>query len=188
MSVLHLLPVGEVDAALLQELKRGLAAEFRCRCELVQHRLDPDFAFHSQRQQYYSTDILRHMERSLAPGCWRLLGVTAHDLYMPILTFVFGEAQLNNTCAVVSACRLAQEFYGLPSNPELLQQRLLKEAIHELGHTLGLTHCRDYRCVMAASHAVEWIDLKGSRFCDACRSRISVFLPATKQKRFLGVF
>ena len=185
MSVLHLLPVGEIGSSLLEELRRGLGAEFRSRCEILPRRLDPEFAFHSQRRQYHSTEILREMEKSAPQDSWRLLGVTTHDLYMPILTFVFGEAQLNNTCAVVSSHRLRQEFYGLPASPDRLRERLLKEAVHELGHTFGLTHCRDYDCVMAASHAVERIDLKGSHFCAACSSRVSGFLPA---KKFLGIF
>jgi archaemetzincin len=185
MSVLHLLPVGEIAGPLLEELRRGLAAEFRARCEILPQPLEAEFAFSGQRHQYHSTEILRRMQKAVPQECWRLLGVTAHDLYMPILTFVFGEAQLNDTCAVVSAHRLRQEFYGLPANPELLRDRLLKEAVHELGHTFGLTHCRDYACVMAASHAVERIDLKGSYFCPACRPRVAAFLPA---KKFLGIF
>jgi len=185
MSVLHLLPVGEIGALALEGLRRDLAAEFRTRCEVLPRRLDPEFAFHNQRRQYHSTEILKQMERAVPQGCWRLLGVTAHDLYMPIMTFVFGEAQLNNTCAVVSSHRLRQEFYGLPASAELLRERLLKEAVHELGHTFGLTHCRDYDCVMAASHAVERIDLKGSHFCGQCRPRVTAFLPA---KKFLGIF
>ena len=124
------------------------------------------------------------MEKVVPQGCWRVLGVTGLDLYMPILTFVFGEAQLNNTCAIVSAYRLRQEFYGLPQDSGLLYERLLKEALHELGHTFGLTHCRTYDCVMAASHAVERIDLKGSQFCGDCRNRVSPYLP----KKFLGMF
>ena len=52
-----------------------------------------------------------------------------------------------------------------------LSQRLLKESVHELGHTLDLRHCQDYRCVMASSHAVEWIDLRESTLCDSCRSQ-----------------
>jgi archaemetzincin len=185
MSVLHLLPVGKIGSLLLEDLRRGLGAEFCARCEILPQRLDPEFAFDSQRAQYHSTEILRQMEKTAPQECWRLLGVTTHDLYMPILTFVFGEAQLNNTCAVVSSHRLRQEFYGLPANSALLRERLLKEAVHELGHTFGLTHCRAYDCVMASSHAVERIDLKGSRFCEHCRSRVAPFLPA---KRFLGIF
>jgi len=70
---------------------------------------------------------------------------------------------------VVSYHRLTQEFYGLPSDPALLTERLVKVAIHEVGHTAGLTHCDDYECVMAATHAVEWLDLKGAAFCGECR-------------------
>jgi len=101
----------------------------------------------------------------------RVLGVTLVDLYIPILTFVFGEAQLQGSCALVSGHRLRQEFYGLPTNPSLFRERLLKEAVHELGHTLTLAHCEDFECVMAPSHGVEWIDLKASSFCRGCRSR-----------------
>ncbi len=103
---------------------------------------------------------------------WRLLGITAFDLYIPILTFVFGEAQLGGSGAVVSYHRLQQEFYGLPPDPDLLANRLLIEAVHELGHTLRLTHCHDYQCAMAPSHAVEWIDIKDSGFCEDCLSRV----------------
>jgi archaemetzincin len=94
--------------------------------------------------------------------------VTEIDLYIPVLTFVFGEAQLSDGGAVVSAHRLRQEFYGMPTDPELLHQRLLKEALHELGHTYGLRHCPDYNCVMSASNGVERIDLKRDEFCPAC--------------------
>jgi hypothetical protein len=103
----------------------------------------------------------------------RLLGVTSLDLYIPTLTFVFGEAQLRGPCAVVSIHRLRQEFYGLPRDPRLAADRLLKEAVHELGHTLGLRHCDDYHCAMAPSHAVEWIDLKSPRLCPDCQSRVA---------------
>jgi archaemetzincin len=108
-----------------------------------------------------------------------LLAVTSFDLYIPILTFVFGEAQLNGPCAVLSTHRLRQEMYGLAPDVELLQQRTLKEAMHELGHTMGLTHCEDYTCVMAPSHAVEWIDLKTRSLCASCRAAVeSPFTPS----------
>ena len=83
----------------------------------------------------------------------RVLGVTTCDLYVPVLTFVFGEAQLDGNCAVVSTARLHEEFYGLPRERCLLRERLIKEAAHELGHTFGLRHCPDWRCVMSSSHA-----------------------------------
>jgi archaemetzincin len=178
MKLIQLLLIGERGAVGpglgpgldLNQLARSLSQP-GVHCEVLSAGLDPEPSFHSGRQQYYSTDLLARMQKHLVPGCWRLLGVTPFDLYIPILTFVFGEAQVNGSCAVVSTYRLRQEFYGLPTDPELLRQRLLKEAVHELGHTSGLTHCEDYQCVMAPSHAVEWIDLKGSSLCDECRAR-----------------
>jgi archaemetzincin len=106
--------------------------------------------------------------RGVGRGTRRLLGVTAADLYIPILTFVFGEAELHGVCAVVSLHRLRQEFYGMPPDARTERERVLKEALHELGHTFGLAHCEDYQCVMAPSHSVEWIDLKDWRFCADC--------------------
>lgn len=174
MNLIHLLPIGETDGGLLCHLGGALAAEFTARWELLDQAFDPRPAFHVGRQQYFSTEILARMQNCPRAGSWRLLGVTSLDLYIPILTFVFGEAQLNGSCALVSTHRLRQEFYGLPADPELLQKRLLKEAVHELGHTLSLTHCEDYRCAMAPSHTVEWIDLKGSSLCEGCRRRAAV--------------
>jgi archaemetzincin len=97
-----------------------------------------------------------------------MLGVTEHDLFVPVLTYVFGEGQVEGHSAVVSTCRLRESFYGLPDRSGLLRERLLKEAVHEIGHTYGLRHCRDWRCVMASTHAVERLDLKGAAFCPAC--------------------
>lgn len=172
MKPLQLLPVGPVDEGLLRRLAARIPHCFPIGCTMLSSVLDPASTFHGERQQYHSSEILRMMQGFMRPDCGRLLGVTAMDLYIPILTFVFGEAQMGGPCAVVSAYRLRQEFYGLPGDPELLGERLLKEAVHELGHTLKLTHCEDYRCVMAPSHAVEWIDLKESTLCPTCLARI----------------
>jgi archaemetzincin len=185
MSVLHLLPVGTVDGSLLVELRRGLANAFNVRCDIIKPALDPEFAFHPERVQYHSTELLQRLEGEVRSDCWRLLGVSQVDLFMPILTFVFGEAQIDNKCAVVSTHRLQQEFYGLPSDRQRVHERLLKEAVHELGHTLGLMHCHDYGCAMAASHSVEWIDIKSREFCLECFSRVQARIP---EKKLFGIF
>lgn len=99
------------------------------------------------------------------------------DLYIPVLTFVFGEAQLTNGGAVVSTHRLRQEFYGLPADSDLLHDRLLKESLHELGHTYGLRHCPDYTCVMSSSNGVERVDLKSADFCPLCAKLTSAEEP-----------
>jgi archaemetzincin len=169
MRLLHLLPIGSVDDVLLRDLRPAVEEILGVRCQVLPIRLDPEFAFHGERQQYHSSEILHRMQRFLTAESWRVLGVAAVDLYIPILTFVFGEAQMGGPCAVLSAHRLRQEFYGLPSDPELFRQRVIKEAVHEVGHTLNLAHCDDYRCAMASSHAVEWIDLKDTVLCEACQ-------------------
>jgi archaemetzincin len=171
MKRLQLLPIGAPDLRLLQGLARALGGRFRTPVQIVSPPLDPAFALHAERQQYHSSEMLAAMQRYVDGSTWRLLGVTQKDLYIPILTFVFGEAQLGGSLAVVSYHRLQQEFYGLPADTELLGKRLLVESVHELGHTLRLTHCHDYQCAMAPSHSVEWIDIKGSGFCKDCLAR-----------------
>ena len=171
MKRLQLLPIGPLDAQLLEWLGQSLYDKFRMRAEILSPALDPSFALHAERQQYHSSEILAGMQSYISGNTWRLLGITPLDLYIPILTFVFGEAQLGGTAAVVSYHRLQQEFYGLPPDRDVLANRLLIESVHELGHTLRLTHCHDYQCAMSPSHAVEWIDIKDSGFCEDCLAR-----------------
>ena len=170
MKRIQVTPLGPVPPDLLAELCSGLAREFRVECEILPPESDPSFAFNLTRQQYHATEILASLVRKATPASRHLLGLTPVDLYIPIMTFVFGEAQLKGNCALVSTHRLRQEFYGLPPDAELFRSRLLKEAVHELGHTLSLSHCDNYNCVMSPSHGVEWIDLKSWHFCDECRA------------------
>jgi archaemetzincin len=184
MKLLQLLPIGNVDDGLLRHLRSGMAETFHVSCKVLPVRLDPEFAYHGERQQYHSSEILHRMQSLLTTDTWRILGVAAVDLYIPILTFVFGEAQMGGPCALVSAHRLRQEFYGLPPDLELYQQRVIKESVHEVGHTLSLTHCQDYSCAMAPSHAVEWIDLKEGTLCASCRAATTPIPPVASGRWF----
>lgn len=170
MRPIHVVPVAAVESRLLESVRAALAREFATKVSLATDVVDPGFAYHAERQQYHSTELVNELSRRFSDG-HVILGVTPVDLYIPILTFVFGEAHLEGHCAVVSYRRLEQEFYGLPPDPLLTDERLMKESIHEVGHTLGLTHCDEYDCVMAASHAVEWLDVKGAEICDECRAK-----------------
>jgi archaemetzincin len=174
---IHLIPMAngngtaEPGLNVLEHLAASLARTFRTPCRIRPQTFDMAFSLDAKRLQYYSTFILQRMDRAVDPDA-RVLGVTGFDLYVPILTFVFGEAQLDGNCAVVSTARLHEEFYGMPPRDDLLRERLLKEAAHELGHTFGLRHCPDWRCVMASSHAVERLDVKSAEFCKTCRKTV----------------
>ena len=173
----------EVAADMLGELAVRLAPTFHMPCRVRPERLNVASAHDRMRNQYFSTAILQSMQPLVEPGA-RLLAVTSLDLYVPVLTFVFGEAQLRGSCAVVSLHRLREEFYGLPAREDLMRERLVKEAVHELGHTFGLLHCDDWRCVMTSSHGVERLDVKGAEFCLLCgrvvaRTRTPVYMESS---------
>lgn len=172
MKLVHLLRVGNVEPALLDHLCASLPHCVPVACKILPEELDPAPSYHAERQQFHSSEIVGRMQALVRPQDWRLLAVADVDLYIPILKYVFGEAQMGGPCALVSCHRLRQEFYGLPADEQLLKQRLLKEAVHELGHTLELPHCQDYRCAMASAHAVELIDLREATLCDSCWSQV----------------
>ena len=132
-------------------------------------KIDPEDFYDPARKQYHSTKILKRMLDELPSDASKVIGITSPDLFIPILTFVFGEAQLDGNVGIVSLARLHQEFYGLPSQQGLLQRRLLKEMKHELGHTFGLVHCSFKRCVMSIATNIADVDAKGSSFCEGCR-------------------
>lgn len=168
MESLHIVPVGGgVAVELLDDLAAVLASQLHFSCHVHVTAVDAGFAYDARRNQYHSTAILKHLIEA-GPRQERILGVTALDLFVPVLTFVFGEAQMNGRAALVSTHRLREEFYGLPRRADLLFERLVKEAVHELGHTFGLRHCSDWRCVMTSSHGVERLDVKSAEFCSTC--------------------
>lgn len=126
-------------------------------------------AFDSSRGQYNSTLLLAELLYQYPFPEQKTIAVVDVDLYIPVLTFVFGEAQLRGQAAVVSTARLGNQFYGLPEDEDLLLHRLEKEIVHELGHTFGLYHCHQFECVMRSSTYVEEIDLKQGELCRGCK-------------------
>ncbi len=130
----------------------------------------PTRAFDPLRGQHSSTRILEWLLEQGPAEARKLLGVTDMDLFIPILTFVFGEAQLGGRASVVSAARLAPA--GLVRDDDrLLAARLAKEAAHEVGHSFGLVHCDDRRCVMSRSASLIDVDVKGGGLCHDCWTR-----------------
>jgi archaemetzincin len=145
-------------------------------------------AYDRGRRQSNSTVLLAQvLAIGHHSGALKRIALVDVDLFVPVLTFVFGEAQLGGRAAIVSARRLANQFYGLPRNDALMFARLEKELIHELGHTFGLYHCHQFECVMRSSTYVEEIDLKRAYPCDACaeqlqKPRIPRILPDAIQR------
>jgi archaemetzincin len=153
-------------------LAQRLAESFPSRLEPLPVNFDLSTYYSPERGQYNATLILAHLLRHLPEADAKIIGLTNVDLFMPVLTFVFGQAQLNGPGAVVSTYRLRNEYYGLPPSMSLLYERTVKEIVHELGHTFGLVHCQDYSCVMHASTYVEEVDLKEARFCSECSAEL----------------
>jgi archaemetzincin len=112
---------------------------------------------------------LRDLLKQCPADAVRVLAITEKDLFIPMLSFVFGQAQLQGQMAIVSLARLRQEFYELPANRALFLARALKETVHELGHTFGLTHCLDRKCPMSLSTSIQQVDGKTDEFCESCK-------------------
>ena len=112
-------------------------------------------------------------QREYAPY-QKILGIVDHDLFVPELNFVFGEA--GSKAAVISLTRLRQTFYRLPEDQNLFDRRTLTEAVHELGHTYGLGHCENPRCVMFFSNSLSDTDRKGPEFCPRCTKNLQSFI------------
>ncbi len=170
MSVV-LIAIGGVDREIIETLKNGVSRVFKRHVRIGNEMPEPSYALCRKRGQYLSTAILNAlMEHQQHGGSERMLGIVDHDLYVPELNFVFGEADMG--AAVISLTRLRQEFYGLPEDRSLFHRRALTEAVHELGHTYGLGHCCDPRCVMFFSNSMKDTDAKDFEFCRGCRDKL----------------
>ena len=153
------------DAALIDLVARSVSRELGLPVLAHQEGARPAHTLDPVRGQHSSTAILRWLVERVPARARKVVAITDVDLFIPVLTFVYGEAQLNGTAAVVSTARLnvGEPAQHLP--------RLVKTCVHELGHTFGLVHCDDTACVMRRSTNVAGLDLKSAAFCDDCRVR-----------------
>jgi archaemetzincin len=174
MPNIQLVAVGRVEPAILDYLALVLPESAGGRATLSRQRIDPREAFDPARQQFHSTWILTRLADLARNHGERVVGVADVDLFIPIFTFVFGEAQLGGAAALFSATRLRQEFYGLPADEVLFYERCEKEALHELGHTLGLVHCPIHACVMHFANSIEEVDLRSAVWCPECDAKRSL--------------
>ena len=184
MSYIYIVPIELEDHSYLETLERFVFHTFHLRTKRKEFKINLRDAFDPSRVQYNSSLILRQLIMKPPLDAEKILGVLDVDLFIPILTFVFGEAQLKGIGAVVSTRRLHNRFYGLSENREVTTDRLLKEAVHELGHTFGLIHCSQPKCVMNSSTYVENIDQKPAELCPLCQKNIKVEKSDTANKGF----
>lgn len=162
---------GVLDLDIIEAVCERLAEVFPFRTEVLAPEPPPQFAFNPARQQYLARAILEDLAQRAPAGAKRMLGLTDKDLFLPILTHVYGEAMLPGVSAVISSFRLAEpdEAQRPRAGFERLKERMVKTAVHELAHTFGLVHCDEAGCVMGFAHTLGHLDAKNPAFCRYCQ-------------------
>lgn len=171
---IYIVKIGEISKDITEFLKIKLEEIFNLRVKEYIYILSiPLEAYNPKRKQFLSYPFLSLLASLKISDAFKILGITNVDLYTKELNFIFGQALIGGRECLISLARLDNRFYNLPFNKEILSIRALKEAIHELGHTLGLKHCPDPTCVMYFSNSLIDTDRKSYTFCNSCKLRLS---------------
>ncbi len=172
VNTIVLLPVGNLDTKIINRLKRDLSKIFQAKIITKPNIEIPTWAYVPERNQYNSSLIMNVIYPNRHNGDY-LLAIIDYDLFAADLNFVFGEANIADRTAIISLTRLRQSYYALPDNTDLFLERTLKEAVHELGHLYGFSHCPNPLCVMHFSNSLSDTDYKGHYFCQDCQKKLN---------------
>lgn len=162
------LPLGVVPAMVSKVIAAHITAFFGLQAEVLASRPAPFFAFDPGRRQHDAGKILNTLEAQSFEDYAKVIAVVDVDLYVPVFTYVLGEARLGGRCALVSMFRLDENTPPDAEGRSRFLGRCAKVALHELGHLYHLTHCGNARCVMAMSGSPEDLDAVGCRLCRYC--------------------
>ena len=171
-----LIPVGEVNRTVMSWLEEDLPGIFTAEGEIYPPVPLSPRHFIKERGQYLADGLLDEFSTVVPMPGTLLLGITEADLFSPGMNFVFGIA--NRGRALVSSYRLRPEFFGQELDPKVFRGRVLTEAVHELGHALGLHHCEYPGCVMYFSNWIGDTDRKGPGFCFRCARTLERLMAA----------
>lgn len=153
---------------LFEALKEGLTTQLNMLPELQESMKIPKEFCNPMRHQYISDKILNFLFENFKG---RVLAITDEDLYTENLNFVFGQARLAGSEAIVSTHRLDPKFYR-QEDQALFTERVVKECIHEVAHMLGLKHCSNSKCVMNFSNTIADVDKKSKELCESCKFQL----------------
>jgi archaemetzincin len=166
---ISILPLDEIAVPILEHMGNALQRTFLCSYHILPNEdISPHASALLHEGKYNSTAILLYILKKIPVGSSKILAVTHRDLYSPIFSYLYGEAQLKGTAALMSLFRLRPEFYHSPANRDLFLSRCEKQSIHEIGHTFGLVHCKDKNCVMYPSSNLDDTDVKSNSLCPLC--------------------
>ncbi len=167
-----LISYGNFEREFLQDIADSVEIEYSIPVVLKERHIDLSEYYDPTRKQYDGYKLLQKIDLKFSSGSFKTVGLFRVDLFIPILTYIYGQAYLNGRTAIASLFRLNNERYGMKMDEQLLVERFTKEIIHELGHTFGLKHCYFPSCVMLSSNYVEDIDQKSISLCSSCRLKM----------------
>ena len=168
-GVVGVVRLGSVGEAVLNIVAANLQEILHVPVDILPTRQTPEFAYSDSRKQYHAALILKKLAESRRPHP-RILALVSVDLFIPVLTYVFGEAQMGGRAAVVSIHRLRQKEEGSRIALDTFYERAAKVALHEVAHTFDLVHCSQPECIMRFSSGPSDLDELPLFFCEYCEA------------------